>query len=895
MSMSRFARHFSQQKVAVGDLVQFHKPFGKAVGIIIETPTVNSPSYTSVLHHGHVEKHSFKQITFQYPGWCQLPTMLKEISDFIAPAGYHISSKILMEQQNLAPNLLAHLERFEKVVDQKYEDFGTKMIRLYRSIANSKTRVPLQDVVCLSAGGDGTPADYLACFNYLRRGMMFQLDSPIRSLSNPIFRIHSKEKLKRNQDIMRNITQGSTKAQEFYEKTRLVVEQSRIGITKHALLNDFDQTLISILKESAMLPSTHSELHQFFASTVLKKLNLYGFRPQLPFDTIRFLKEIGVWFRNEDAALYQFDSHGSVDWLEDLSSIGDSLVREAYCYAEPLVKDGPFYYSNTDKANWGKKLHSTKVESVTDHNPEYELYKKAVLDPKSKAQYPNLDPLGNIRVEITETVYTIDDPTAHELDDGISFEKTRDGDWVHIHIADPTSYIAPSSPLAQLAQLRGTSIYLPFRHFPMMPDILSDKIFNLGVSPTAFTFSARLNNDGSIADYKISPTILSNVKLTTYDDVDACLDWKPFVEKDPPFWVQEYFKQKNLSRNHPFTKHQSSELLSLQQLLLSHRSNRISQHAIVNDQFESSIRVLEYPSPVSNRDPNRTFAEKEPVTSIRLNPYRLSHRSPSHTLVSEAMIIAGRVAAKYCQDHKLPVPYRGQPSIMEGLKSKFGELVDIETVKDKISSAFDSRSEETMMIPYKKYNALLPYMQPAYHSLEPVSHYSMGIGMGDFKGYVKVTSPLRRYQDMLVHWQIQSCMLGKKPVFDAELVTRIYSRLEQITKSGNGLSKRSTKYWMLEYVKRQCLNPTNDHIAPFSENIPFEFEYSMNPNSQPVYTGYTSFTKDFKDKEQMQVTIPSLGGLRGRCIPKYNSTEELIHVVVEKVSPIKGFILFKQI
>jgi hypothetical protein len=893
------ARRYSQQ-IAVGDIIQVQKFFNKSIGVVIDTPTLNSPTYKTLSQYGHVESHLFKDIAFQYPGWAYLPKMREEIPDFRPPAGLVADTVHRLEQVNLTPDVMYHLHQFESILHEKYQSYASKCFSLHKSVAPLERRLPLQSLASRLVDKDQpTPTDLFACFNNFRRGLLFQLDNPVLSLSDPLFVIHSLEKSRANQRLLRSIGQGSQQVKEFYEKMREVVKNSRKGIHSHVELTSFDKELISVLKDSIKYPFFYSELNQFFASTILKKMELYGPNPQLPFDTIRFLKEVGIWFRNEDVSLYVNDSRGTIDSLEDISAIGDTATKEAKWHSIQLTQAGTFEYARgimDAEAGMKQKVLKPKKAPKFDTR-DYAEYKSQAVEPMGMKEYPSRDPLHSLRHEMTDTVYTIDDPTAHELDDGISVERKPNGEeWIHVHIADPTSYIAPNSPLATLAQLRGSSLYLPFRHFPMMPDDLSDKIFNLGVSPTAMTFSARLDSNGNIADYKVTPTVLKNVKLTTYDDVDTCLDWKPFIEKNPVFWVAEYLKKANKVRCPEFSDYQVAELRKLQELLLRHRQHRIDSGAILNDQFNSSIRVLEYPLALSNPVHERTYDQKEPVSSIHLNPYKLTQRSPAHTLVSEAMILAGRIAAKYCQEHSLPVAYRGQPSILEGLRAQFGDSMDLDSVAKKIADVCASKNADNQFIPEAEYRSLLPFMRPAYHSFQPVSHYSMGIQDKDFGGYVKVTSPLRRYQDMLVHWQIQASLLGKKPIFDLGMVQRITTRMESIAKAEKGLSKRSTTYWLLEYLKRQCLKPTSDYIASYSENTPFEFEFHMNPTSQNVYTAYASHDKDIKGRNRMMVTIPSLHGLRSRCLPNSsNSKDEIVQVVVEKVSPLKGFVLWRQI
>ncbi|WFD35381.1 exoribonuclease II [Malassezia cuniculi] len=72
----------------------------------------------------------------------------------------------------------------------------------------------------------------------------------------------------------------------------------------------------------------------------------------------------------------------------------------------------------------------------------------------------------------SDPVYVIDSETASELDDGVSISPTNTPDeyWLHVHIADPTALIQPHTPLAQLAERRYTSIYFPEEHYSMLPE-----------------------------------------------------------------------------------------------------------------------------------------------------------------------------------------------------------------------------------------------------------------------------------------------------------------------------------------------------------------------------------------------------------------------------------------
>ena len=68
-----------------------------------------------------------------------------------------------------------------------------------------------------------------------------------------------------------------------------------------------------------------------------------------------------------------------------------------------------------------------------------------------------------------EPILTIDSASAKDLDDAISARKTERGFELGVHIADVSHYVKPDSALDQEAFLRGTSVYLPARVIPMLP------------------------------------------------------------------------------------------------------------------------------------------------------------------------------------------------------------------------------------------------------------------------------------------------------------------------------------------------------------------------------------------------------------------------------------------
>lgn len=83
--------------------------------------------------------------------------------------------------------------------------------------------------------------------------------------------------------------------------------------------------------------------------------------------------------------------------------------------------------------------------------------------------------LDTSRLDLTHLkVYTIDDESTTEIDDGLSWELLADGrQRLWVHIADPTRWLAPEDELDLEARKRGSTVYLPTGMIPMFPEVLA--------------------------------------------------------------------------------------------------------------------------------------------------------------------------------------------------------------------------------------------------------------------------------------------------------------------------------------------------------------------------------------------------------------------------------------
>lgn len=76
--------------------------------------------------------------------------------------------------------------------------------------------------------------------------------------------------------------------------------------------------------------------------------------------------------------------------------------------------------------------------------------------------------------------FTIDPADAKDFDDAISYRKLKNGNHeIGVHIADVSHYVTPGNALDNEAYQKATSVYLPDRVNPMLPEHISNVLCSL--------------------------------------------------------------------------------------------------------------------------------------------------------------------------------------------------------------------------------------------------------------------------------------------------------------------------------------------------------------------------------------------------------------------------------
>ena len=114
--------------------------------------------------------------------------------------------------------------------------------------------------------------------------------------------------------------------------------------------------------------------------------------------------------------------------------------------------------------------------------------------------------------------FTIDPVDAKDFDDALSIRKLDNGmHEIGVHIADVSHYLAQDSVLDQEAYERATSVYLPDRVNPMLPEHISNFLCSLRPQEDKLTFSAifQMNEKGEVKQYWLGKTIIHSDRRFT--------------------------------------------------------------------------------------------------------------------------------------------------------------------------------------------------------------------------------------------------------------------------------------------------------------------------------------------------------------------------------------------
>ena len=350
-------------------------------------------------------------------------------------------------------------------------------------------------------------------------------------------------------------------------------------------------------------------------------------------------------------------------------------------------------------------------------------------------------------------VFCIDSAETRERDDGISLELAdgRENEcWVHVHIANPSAYVTPTSAVAKYAAQLAQTVYLPERTYSMIPPSLTESQLSLAKGRPCLTFSAKISKQGDILAKKITPGRVHNVQCLTRQAVckNLGIDNTAQSSEATLLTIGEEYESMRKERAHaPFQVLPEAHISILRRLLevsqaaaRQRKANSIGE--ITYSQDEATI-LRPYVYTDSNQVGDGMVGSYVGDPSIRLEKTTNTMTDPVGEMVENVMLLTGGVAASWCLERNIHIPYRGM------VRNEEPEISP-ETFRNTYLDPYIAKYGRPHLPDLAIYVSLLGV---THVQASPLEHFLLGL-----PAYCKATSPLRRYVDFLTHWQIEAAL-----------------------------------------------------------------------------------------------------------------------------------------
>lgn len=349
---------------------------------------------------------------------------------------------------------------------------------------------------------------------------------------------------------------------------------------------------------------------------------------------------------------------------------------------------------------------------------------KAIKQEVSKKDIPNRLDLRN------KIIFTVDGEDAKDLDDAVSVEKLKNGNYLlNVSIADVSYYVQEKSKLDKEAIIRGTSIYMLDRVIPMLPKELSNGICSLNQKEDRFAITVlmEINSKGEVVSSDIQKSIIKVTRRMSYKEVQTILDVINNEEDKKIFNLKD--KEKLLEECKPYFEH----------------FKRMEELANILKQKREKAGSLNLDIPESKITLN------EQGVAIKVEKYDMYF---ANEIIEQFMLTANETVAEKFYWLEAPFIYRvhevpDEEKIDELNKFLWNLGYKIKGNKDNIHpKAFEEVLEEVKGKPEERVvsNLVLRTLKVARYEAENKGHFGIAS-----KYYCHFTSPIRRYPDLFIH------------------------------------------------------------------------------------------------------------------------------------------------
>ena len=305
---------------------------------------------------------------------------------------------------------------------------------------------------------------------------------------------------------------------------------------------------------------------------------------------------------------------------------------------------------------------------------------------------------------------TIDGPRARDLDDAFWLEEKGDGYILHVSIADVGYNIKADSFIDIEARKRCFTRYLKHANLPMFPHKYSEGVLSLlhGKNRPAITISIPIDSLGETKTPTIRKTVLKNKAKLSYEKAALIME---------------------------SAKHQYNEVLK--------NSHDLAQLLFRKRRKSGAITIYSLH--------NRLTTTEEGLVKM-ISPEDAFN---SHILIQEFMILTNQIVAVFFANNNIPGLFRNHTSkaispdrnlLLSDVNNviNLGDIGRIETLVERFALIFNKA----------EYSPIIK------------GHFSLNL-----PAYMHITSPIRRFADLVNIRQLSAFISNKKlPYSMSELV-----------------------------------------------------------------------------------------------------------------------------
>lgn len=363
------------------------------------------------------------------------------------------------------------------------------------------------------------------------------------------------------------------------------------------------------------------------------------------------------------------------------------------------------------------------------------------------------------REDLTELPFvTIDSEHTRDMDDALFAQATESGWLLQIAIADPSAWFGMNTALDKEAARRGNSLYFPGRSLPMLPQELSNGLCSLleNKNRLALVCNIHLDTSGAVSNTEFSEALVKSHGKLSYSQVSDFIGGNQDAVD-------------NALAEHLTTLHQATQALA------SYRQNN---NLVMDDRPDYYLNLGD---------------------NGKIQTILKADRNQAQKLVEEAMLAANICCANFLKEIGTGIfiehaGFRTErigdvKTIIEQQGIQFdGDFTQAEGYKNLIKSLDTVESERPLKTLLSRFLIRSEFTQTAQ------AHQGMG-----FEAYTTFTSPIRKYNDLLVHRIIKAHLnKGKLP----EITEKTIENLQDLLIKGRNAVSMAENWLKLQFLEK---------------------------------------------------------------------------------------------